>query len=675
MAKAPRELPISLIRKALLVALVGFLASVVALYFLGRMGRPDAVQTGDSRLLDDADTDLQFSGEGFEYEVSRSGRKVIHVKAERVLSMKDDDYELQGVVLTMTRQDEGEYRLKSDSAFYNLQTQAASFRGNVTFTGPQGVYLIADGLELIDDGKIIVSSSPVRFRFLERFRGRADRLRITPGRNIFVLAGLVKVETLPGDVSPMSLQCRRFAFERDRRLLRAEGAVRLLRGDDYLRARRLSVTLSDDERRIEFIQARWDIFGGVQQPAEDGSSSAVFFEGRELSVTLEGDPEVPKKAELLRGPYGPAILSVKDASGLRRRIKADYLVGDFVGGNLKQAEGLDNVIMDEFLDVEPEHVLRSACGDTAVAQFASGELASFRLEGDVELHGDSLQATGSRVDMAEPESEVTLSGDPAWALQEQGELRAPRIVYDSQRQEIRAGEPARAILFQGSGSGSSIGGASSAEPIRIEAKGAIWSDLNGTVSFEGDVRGWQGENFMLADTLIGEMTTSRLLASGGVKTVWRPAEQEESEEDEDGAASKLPAEPLEVTATDLIYDQTARVLTYSGEARAVQAKKIMLCEEIQAHLSEDDEFDEIICEGSARLEDGETGHVVTGDRMIYRPDDERATVTGDPVVMIDGKGGRIQGKELLYNFVTGTARVRSEKRVVTEDSADGGGAR
>ena len=169
MAKAPRELPISLIRKALLVALIGFLVSVVALYVLGRMGRPDAVQSGGSNLLD-TDTDLQFSGEGFDYEVSRSGRKVIHVKAQRVLSMKEDDYELQGVELTMTRQDEGQYKLTSDSAFYNLQTQAASFRGNVTFTAPQGVFLTADGLELIDDGRIIVSSSPVRFRFPRSLR-------------------------------------------------------------------------------------------------------------------------------------------------------------------------------------------------------------------------------------------------------------------------------------------------------------------------------------------------------------------------------------------------------------------------------------------------------------------------------------------------------------------------
>ncbi len=669
MSKVPRELPVRLIRRALLVALIGFLVSVVALYVLGRMGRPDAVGSSTGSLLDGTDTDLQFSGEGFDYEVSRSGRKVIHVKAQRVLSTKGDDYELQGVELSMIRQDEGEYRLVSDSAFYNLETQAASFRGNVRFTGPQGVYLTADGLELVDDGRLIVSSSPVRFRFLERFRGRAERLRITPGRNIFILAGKVEVETLPGDASPMSLQCRRFAFERDRHLLRAEGSVKLRRGDDYLRARRISVTLSEDERRIEFIQARWDVFGGVRQEAEDGSTSNVNFEGRELSVTLEGDPEVPKRAELLRGPYGPAALSVKDASGLRRRIQADYLVADFVDGDLRQAQGLDNVVMDEFVDVEPEVILRSACGDTAVANFANGELGSFRLEGDVELHGDALQATGSRVDMADPESEVALTGDPAWVIREQGELRAPQIVYDSQRKEVRASEPAKAILHQGSGAGASLGGSTTGEPIRIEAKQAVWSDLAETVSFTGDVRAWQGENFMLADELTGELATSRLIASGGVKTVWRPAEGDADSEGE--VATRLPAEPLEVTASHLVYDQREKILTYSGDARAVQAKRIMLCQEIQAHLSEDDEFDEIICLESARLEDGETGHVVTGDRMVYRPDDDRATVTGNPVVMIDGKGGRIQGKELLYDFVTGTARVRSEERLAPEESSDG----
>jgi len=670
MAKAPRELPIRLIRRALLVALVGFLVSVVALYVLGRIGRPETTRSPTGSLLDEADTELQFSGEGFDYEVSRSGRKVIHVKAERVLSMKDDDYELQGVELVMIRQDEGEYSLASDSAFYNLETQAASFRGNVRFSGPRGVYLTADGLELVDDGRLIVSSSPVRFRFLDRFHGRADRLRIAPGRNFFILAGHVKVDTLQGDASPMALHCRRFVFDRDRRLLRAEGGVRLLRGDDYLRARRLSVTLSQDEKRIDFIRARWDVFGGVREPAEDGSTSIVTFEGRELSVTLEGDPEVPKKGELSSGPYGPAVLSVKDASGLRRRIKADYLVGDFVDGDLRQAQGLDNVVMDEFLDLEPEVILRSACGDTAVANFSNGQLGSFRLEGDVELHGDALQATGNQLDMADPESEVALTGTPAWAIREQGELRAPRIVYDSQSQEVRAGSPAKAILFQGSGSGVAPGGSTTGEPIRIEGSEAIWSDVAGTVSFSGEVRAWQGENFLLSDKLTGELTTSRLIASGGVKTVWRPAETDGTEDGEDGLTSKLPAEPLEVTANDLVYDQTARILTYSGEARAVQAKKIMLCQEIQVHLSEEDEFDEIICVESARLEDGETGHVVTGDRMVYRPDDERATVTGNPVVMIDGKGGRIQGKELIYDFVTGTARVRSEPLAGAGESSD-----
>ncbi len=228
------------------------------------------------------------------------------MKAERVLSMKDDDYELQGVELIMIRQDEGEYSLASDSAFYNFETQAASFRGNVRFSGPQGVYLTADGLELVDDGRLIVSSSPVRFRFLDRFHGQADRLRITPGRNIFILAGHVKVDTLHGDASPMSLHCRRFAFDRDRRLLRAEGGVRLLRGDDYLRARRLSVTLSQDEGESTSFRPVGMSLVAVRQPAGDGSTSIVTFEGRELSVTLEGDPGSTEEGGALEWPLWPS---------------------------------------------------------------------------------------------------------------------------------------------------------------------------------------------------------------------------------------------------------------------------------------------------------------------------------------------------------------------------------
>jgi lipopolysaccharide transport protein LptA len=669
MPEKTRELPLVLIRRALLVALLAFLSSVVGLYLLGRAGRP---RTTTVRATDLAATEeseqVAMSGRGFDYELTREDEKVFHLQAERVLSDVDENYELAGVTLTLSREGEGEYRLVSKTALYNLETQEASFRGDVEFLGPKGVELRTDGLELRNEGRLVVSSSPVRFAFLGRYTGRANRMRITPKRNDLYLAGKVRVNSLPGAAQPMALRCRRFVFERDEKILRAEGDVQLSRSGDILRARRVSIRLSDNERTVRFVQARWDVSGSMEQLARDGTSSQIELRGHELLVAFEGDPAVPQRAELRRTPRARAALSITDASGLTRSMFADFLTGDFVNGSLRRSQAFEKVEIREFLALAPEASIRRVCSREATTTFlAGGELDELLLDGGVDLHDAGIQAIGERVVSKGPEAPIELQGSPAWVLRENGEMRAPRIVYDRRDQQVEAGDGVRATLTDTDDIALAGDASSQQEPIRVEARRATWSNDPSTVVFSDEVRAWQGENFMLANELVGEVASSRLTASGRVKTVWRP--QREAAEAESGAV-RLQGEPLEVTADELVYDRQARLLTYAGAVRAVQAKKTMTCVEIQLRLAEDQGFEEMSCQGSARLEDAETGNTVSGEHIVYYPETSLATVTGSPVVMRDGKGGEIQGKELIYDFATGTARVRSAPVTVAEDTEE-----
>ena len=283
--------------------LVVFVAAVIGLYVLGRMGRPDHT-TRTSDLQREKRGELVLSGKGFEYGVTDGDREVFRIKADRILSDKQNNYELEGVDLHIEQEDGSMYYLSSDNALYNLDSQAASFTGNVHFRGPNRVELMAEGLELREEGDLLVSSSPVEFLFLDRFKGRADRMRVNPERNVFVLAGNVEVDTLPGDASPMSLRCRKFSFQRDEHLLRADGKALLTRGEDSLRARRLSVVLTPDEDQVEFILAHWGVEGEFRQLGDDGQISTVRLAGRELSVQFEIGTEDPKTADLIAGEGG-----------------------------------------------------------------------------------------------------------------------------------------------------------------------------------------------------------------------------------------------------------------------------------------------------------------------------------------------------------------------------------
>ena len=668
MSRKGRGLPVKQLRRGLLMALFAFLGVVLALYVLGRMGKPEDSNAVEE-LNEDSEGELVLSGKGFDYGLTQKGREVLHVSAGRVISDRDDNYELEDVVLTMTRENGDVFELESDRGFYNVESQQASFEGNVRFTGPQGIELTTDGLELRDEGDLLVSSSSVEFKFLGRYFGQAKRLRISPQRNLFVLAGQVEVDSIRGESEPMSLRCRRFAFDRDTKVLRAEGAVELSRGGDTLRARRLAVHLTEDEKQVQTVVARWDVRGGVMRPTNDGQISRAEFKGRELKIQFKEGTEDPEKAELLAGGDERARLSMIDETGLTRRIDALSLKADFEDGTLRVARAFDDVEIVEHLTFSPDIVLRTVCSDTLVANVSDGgELQDIEIEGLVQLHQGEVQGFGDRARANLASGEMEVVGRPAWFFRGSDELRAPRIIYDQEADKIVAQEEVQAVVFRGSGfdaSGNLEPSDVGDEPIRIVSKEAIWTRNPSIVTFEGDVRAWQGENFMQANKMVGEEDTSRLIASGRVKTVVRPGEKKAEEEGAPNGDLEMPREPLEVTSDEMVYDRVENLIVFSGNARALQAKRTLQCEEIHLRLAEEGGFEQMSCEGSTRINDAENGNTVSGDRALYLPKTRQIQVFGSPVVLRDSKGTTLQGRVLVYDVESGRARMQTESPTPT----------
>jgi lipopolysaccharide transport protein LptA len=276
-----------------------------------------------------------------------------------------------------------------------------------------------------------------------------------------------------------------------------------------------------------------------------------------------------------------------------------------------------------------------------------------RLDGAVMLQEESVVAFGDKAHADFNTGLMDLTGTPSLLLKGSDQMEAPRIVYNQNTEEIVAEEQVRAVLSSGDDINLGTDAASRDQPIRIEGNRAEWGGSPPSVTFLGQVRAWQGENFLVSDELRGEPETSRVIASGRVKTVWRPAQDQGAE------SGALPAAPLEVTANEMLFDHDQDLLLYTGNARVVQLQKSLRCNEIHLFLGEEGGFDKMICEGSVFMQDGESGNSVSGERATYRPGAETVEVDGSPVVLRDSDGTKIEGKTLIYDFATATAQIKS----------------
>ncbi|MGB5815138.1 MAG: LptA/OstA family protein [Thermoanaerobaculia bacterium] len=665
MAATPRSKPFVFLRRTLLLAFVGFIVVVATTYVIRKRSR-SSVPTPVRAPMEEAEPHLILSGEGFDYALTEGGQKLFHIRAKRILSEGEDEYVLEEVEIEITRDDGGIYQIEGGRAEVDLTTNKAKMDGGVRFHGPRGLEMTTDGLEVRHRGDLLVATSPVEFGFLGRFTGRADHLRANARKNNFVLAGEVTIDTFPGDEVPMSVRSLRLVYDRDIKLLRLEGDVVLRRAGSEIRARRLALKLAEDENTLAFARAYWDVEGRLEQDTSDGVPRAVEMAGNELSLLFVEGTEQILKAELEGDGTRLAMLTFDDGLGLKQKIQSDYLLADFDQGNPRLTQAFDRVQIDEYIGLAPEPVLRRICADFAEASIlASGDIGEVRLLGDVEVQDGESHAHGDRVraDFA-ADGEVELVGDLARVWSPQGRLEAPRIVHNRAKGEIHAGEPVSAWI-EGVGQLSPTGIESGNEPIRVQGREAVWSEASSTVLFRGDVRAWQGESFMLADELLGDTTTSTLTATGAVRTVWRPEPDQVSADVED-----LPAEPVEITAPKLVYNQEEGLVTYSGRVQAVQGLRVMRCDEVLASQAEEGGVDEITCRGHVLIDDKKSGNTVAGDVAVYNPTSRKVRVTGRPVILKDSKGTEIRGPVVEYDFVTGTAQILSEPAAEDEPVAD-----
>jgi lipopolysaccharide transport protein LptA len=151
-----------------------------------------------------------------------------------------------------------------------------------------------------------------------------------------------------------------------------------------------------------------------------------------------------------------------------------------------------------------------------------------------------------------------------------------------------------------------------------------------------------------ADQIRGDVDEDRLAASGGVETVWFVP----PEEGETG-----PPQRVRVQADEMVYDERARQLDFTGSVRVVDGQRTLRCKKLDVQLDEEGEARRMIATGEVLLEAPAEGRKITAERADHDLREEQVVFNGTPVVLEDAKGGTLRGAQAVYSTRTGKVRV------------------
>ncbi len=640
-------------RRILLAALALSIVGLVALYLFGRAGRTP--EPGPGPEASPAETTLV--GHGFDYTVTRGDVPVFRVRGERVRSDQDDNVSLDGAEITFYRDKQPAYSLRGRAARYNRETQEAEIQDNVQLSGPRGIALQASGLTVAKGGEELSSSGNITFQLGGDLAGRSQSLRGDLRTDTFALEGAVEAATLPGRPGPpASLHADRLVLERVRDIVRAEGAVRLQRGSDTLSAMRVGAHLDDDEKRIKFINANWDIQGEIL--SADGSGSTLRFQGDHLEVQLDPQGKRPESVQLeSQDDAAPAHLQVIDPDGGERAVSAPVIFADFQEGALHSAAALRGVVVEETPQAGGPPARHAEARRMETAFLPDGKVQGTTLVGDVVIHEGALEAGGDRAYLDQQSGRAELFGDDARVASDRGELRAPHITYTRSDGLAKADGGVEGLLRDAQGQ--SLGGtplATGEGPIHVQSESALFQEKQRVFYFQGKVRAWRGTSLLLAEQLQGDDANGRLSASGGVRSVWVQTPRPE----EANAADAKPPAPIEVTAPTLVYGRQERAALYSGGVTVRQEKRQLTCDELKIEFDADNHARWMRCRGNTRLDDPEFSRKVAGKDADYDVVARRLTIEGDPVTLTDPVHGKAEGKRVIYEVDSANLRILSK---------------
>ena len=687
-----RQLLNRLLRGALLLLLIAGVGGLTAVFLQGREERmaaanaaaPEEIVATPQRGEAVVET-ARLRAEQFESTIERDGTETFRIRGAQTSSDDEGNVSLNQVEVDYP-QGEDRYSLSANAADYNEETQATRLEGDVSLEGTNGLAVHADWMDLTRGGGLLTAADDSRFSF-EGVTARGDGLRMNFREEIARMGGGVELsgaeapdggggEEAADSSQAFSLAAETLEYRWGAGIVRALGGAELQLGDFSLAARSLTMN-QDGTGALASLEARGQVELraplGDNEDSEAGSAAVtapeavLVLRGEALSVQFD-DARFPGRVTL-SGPNwgGPAVLRLDYADGAQRRIRGNLIEFSFVDGTLAEFAARVRVDLQEFVPGR-QRPLREASSVVAGGRFdARGALVELTLGGKVELTdrgGDAAvlaRADGATIDPST--QRIDFRGRPARLTHSRGELEGATIVHDRASGCSEASGAVRVALTAGGESGSGalpLGpGGAEAGPSVVTAGDALLCE-SGESRFRDGVEVRRGADLLAASQVRIAADRRRLVADGGVRTVWHTEPPAGSGGAGETGTETAPA-PWTIAAARLNYDEDAGELRYSGGAAAVLGEQKLDCDELTVEggagdsAAEEFRTENLICLGNVRLGGIGPGRSTEANRAIYAVDERKIRLVGD-VVMREGTN-ELRGAGLVYWIDRGRYRM------------------
>lgn len=625
----PSQTTIRVVRRGLLLVLIGFAAVIGFLLWFGQQRTVDRVLARD-RTTQPGELDVDVST-GFDYTISVRDQKLMRIRADRVVSRAGKEVHLEQLgPIELYRSDGNTVFVSADRGSFNLESGGASLIGNVEVRDAEEASFVTEHLVLAEEGRVVRSRGEVRLSKGEQILGSADRFAADLDEDVFRLVGQVRfVVRDQGGGPSYELSGRRATYYPDRSEMQLAGDVTLTHGEGKLNAREMTA-IGREGGGLEQVRFRRGVNGEWIERRPAGPPARIGVLARDLDLDFDTSGALVE-SRLRRNP--PAELTLTQGS------KRQSLQGLSIHLTWNQGHPVSGSAQDRVQIVESTPAGgRSAVGDMAEFSFAGGDLSEILLNGNVRIQEEDGTTTGHRALYRAANRAFRVTGSPATSTFPTGTLTSPEIVYNADERRAVAVAPVRGEFERGREPGVISGEA----PTRFEAREATWNQAQGIVTLSGEARIWQARDLLVAAEISSNLDRRSVTASGDVRVILE-------QRTESGPVR------VEAASNTMTYTEAERVIHMVGESTAQREGRTLTCADLDVILNPEGDAERMICSGGTRLLDPVAGRTVTGESTVYEIDAQEARFTGDPVVVEGKDGSRVSGLRLRYRLDTGEA--------------------
>jgi lipopolysaccharide export system protein LptA len=627
----------------------------------------------------------------------KGSKQDLRVECASQVTYEDGQTTLKGVTLTVDNRAGRNFVVTGEEARMGSNQSSFDMTGDVVLAASDGLRATTDSASYVDTEGVVRAPGPVEFT-RGRMAGAGIGFTFDEQRNTAWLLDQAVVRfAADGAAGPMDVAAGTAGFARGERYMRFERGVRMTRDGQLIEADEAMVFLFPDRDEPDSIELR----GNARITGGAGMGALRVLRARDINLDYADDGRTLEQATLagqsaveLAGPTPTTgqTLSAEwvavslDAAGAitslssrervvvtlpaeqdapSRTIRSQQLTGSGAAGQGLTAMHFEGAV--EFREAAAAgRAARTARSRTLDAKIggASGALEDARFAGGFSFEDAGLRAQSGEAQYQIAAGTLALRGKDGnaspFVRDESVRIDSESIDITLSPRRMAATGSVRSVLQPTSGragGGKRPGLLGDSEPVNVLAEGMTYDEQARKAVYSGGARMLQGDTQIQAETLTLDETRGDLAGQGKVLTSFQLTPED----------PKAPRPgPTLLRAETFRYADDTRRAVYDTKAQMNGEQGDLHADHIELILARDDNaLDRLEARGGVQVTLGPRR--ASGRTLVYRPDDARYEITGEPGRFVD-ECNESAGKTLTFFkasdrvIIDGNEEVRTETR-------------